>query len=195
MLDLGPLLLTEGPQVSARESLLMQTSARHWLLASNSSFKVPAQWRPWLYDSGSLSRRLQRAAGGEFSVRVLSEAWQRPSAGEALALGIDPRRLALIREVELLGRSAEPWVFARTVIPATTLSGVERRLLRLGSRSLGSYLFRDPSLERAPLRACHLRDHARQDYWARRSVFRLHGKPLLVCEVFLPAMEHVQYPL
>jgi chorismate--pyruvate lyase len=164
--------------VSARESLLIHSPHRHWLLAGSSSFQVPAHWRPWLYDSGSLS-----------------ECWQYPSADEARALGISPRRRALIREVELLGRNAEPWVFARTVIPATTLTGVERRLLRLGSRSLGSYLFRDPSLERAPLRACRLQDSGGQHYWARRSVFRLHHKPLLVCEVFLPAMEHVQYPL
>ncbi len=181
--------------MSARESLLIHSPHRHWLLAGSSSFQVPAHWRAWLYDSGSLSQRLQRAAGGEFSVRVLSECWQYPNADEARALGISPRRRALIREVELLGRNAEPWVFARTVIPATTLTGVERRLLRLGSRSLGSYLFRDPSLERAPLRACRLQDSGGQHYWARRSVFRLHHKPLLVCEVFLPAMEHVQYPL
>lgn len=180
--------------MSARDSLLQRSPHRHWLLAGSSSFRVPAQWRPWLYDAGSLSRRLQRAAGGEFGVRVLSERWQCPTPDEARALGISHRRRALIREVELLGRDAEPWVFARTVIPATTLTGVERRLLRLGSRSLGSYLFRDPSLERAPLRACRLQDRGGQHYWARRSVFHLHGKPLLVCEVFLPAMEHVQYP-
>lgn len=181
--------------MSARESLLIQSPHRQWLLAGGSSFRVPSHWRPWLADAGSLSQRLQRAAGGEFRVRVLSERWQSPTADEARALGISPRRRALIREVELLGRQGEPWVFARTVIPATTLTGVERRLLQLGSRSLGSYLFRDPSLERAPLRACRLEDRRHQHYWARRSVFRLHGKPLLVCEVFLPAMEHVQYPL
>jgi len=137
---------------------------------------------------------LQRAAGETIQVRVLRERWQRPTADEARALGISPRHRALIREVELLGRHAQPWVFARTVIPATTLTGRERRLRLLGSRSLGSFLFRDPSLERTPLRACQLEDHHQQCYWARRSIFRLHGKPLLVCEVFLPAMEHVQYP-
>jgi len=172
----------------------MRPPHRRWLPASGRRLRVPAHWRPWLCDAGSLSLRLRRAAGGEFGVCVLSERWHHPSADEARALGVSPRRRALIREVELLGRDAEPWVFARTVIPATTLTGVERRLLRLGSRSLGSCLFRDPSLEREPLYACRLEDRRGQHYWARRSVFRLHRKPLLVCEVFLPAMERVQYP-
>ena len=188
-------MFTEVLQVSARDSLLNVSLRRHWRLAGHNSFRIPAHWRPWLYDAGSLTLRLQRAAGGKIRVRVLRECWQQPTTDEARALGMNPRSCALIREVELLGRNDQPWVFARTVIPATTLSGRERRLRHLGSRSLGSYLFRDPSMQRTPLRACHLEDRQQQRYWARRSIFRLHGKPMLVCEVFLPAMEHVQYPL
>ncbi|GAA0789684.1 chorismate lyase [Marinobacterium sediminicola] len=142
-----------------------------------------------------MTQRLTRAAGGEFAVRVLSQRWATPSRDEARALNMPPRQLALIREVELLGRNGTPWVYARSVLPATTLTGRERRLALLGNRSLGSLMFSDPSLARGPLMACCLQDDDGSQLWARRSVFRLHNKPLLVCEVFLPAMEHVQYPL
>ncbi|WP_328515354.1 chorismate--pyruvate lyase family protein [Marinobacterium marinum] len=179
--------------MSARSALLNVLTPKHWTLADG-AFKAPHHWRPWLQDSGSLTRRLSRAAGGEFAVRVLSQCWAVPSADEALALGMPPRQRALIREVELLGRDGAPWVYARSVLPAATLTGQERRLALLGNRSLGSLMFSDPSLTRSPLRVCCLHDGSRR-YWARRSVFRLHRKPLLVCEVFLPGMEHVQYPL
>ncbi|MBV0933235.1 chorismate--pyruvate lyase family protein [Marinobacterium weihaiense] len=180
--------------MSARTALLAPLTPKHWTLAEG-SHAAPHHWRPWLQDRGSLTQRLTRAAGGEFAVRVLAQRWDTPTADEARALGMPPRQLALIREVELLGRNGTPWVYARSVLPAATLTGRERRLTLLGNRSLGSLMFSDPSLTRSPLMACCLRDEDRQHYWARRSVFRLHGKPLLVCEVFLPEMEHVQYPL
>lgn len=180
--------------VSARSALLNPLKLKRWTLARG-AFKTPHHWRPWLQDSGSLTRRLTRAAGGEFAVRVLSQRWDTPSADEARALHMPLRQLALIREVELLGRNGIPWVYARSVLPASTLTGRERRLSLLGSRSLGSLMFSDPSLKRSPLMASCLHDSGGQHYWARRSVFRLHNKPLLVCEVFLPAMEHVQYTL
>lgn len=180
--------------MSARTALIHPRTALRWLPAACPR-QMPGHWRPWLEDQGSLTQRLTRAANGEFSVRVLSQHWSCPSADEARALNMPVRQIALIREVELLGRNGEPWVYARSVLPASTLTGRERRLRLLGSRSLGSLMFRDPSLSRSPLVSARLHDEQGQTYWARRSVFRLHNKPLLVCEVFLPAMEHVQYPL
>lgn len=180
--------------MSARTALINPARSHHWQPAACQG-QAPRHWRPWLKDEGSLTQRLTRAANGEFAVRVLSQRWSRPTADEARALGMRSRQVALIREVELLGKDGIPWVYARSVLPATTLTGRERRLRLLGSRSLGSLMFSDPSLSRSPLFAVALTDDRGQRYWARRSVFRLHTKPLLVCEVFLPAMEHVQYPL
>lgn len=180
--------------MSARTALIHPAAPHRWLPAACPR-QMPGHWRPWLQDPGSLTQRLTRAANGEFAVRVLSQRWACPSADEARALGIQTRQVALIREVELLGRDNAPWVYARSVLPATTLTGRERRLRLIGSRSLGSLMFRDASLSRSPLVSARLQDDDGQTYWARRSVFRLHNKPLLVCEVFLPAMQHVQYPL
>ncbi|WP_020679626.1 chorismate--pyruvate lyase family protein [Marinobacterium rhizophilum] len=159
-----------------------------------SRLAAPQPWRNWLQDRGSLTKRLIRASHGHFSVRLLRLGYACPTRSEARALGLPPRRKALIREVQLLGQG-QPWVYARSVFPIDTLSGPQRQLKGVGSRSLGSLLFSDPSMQREPLQISRLRLQGREPLWARRSVFRLANKPLLVCEVFLPALEHVEYPL
>lgn len=158
--------------------------------------KAPAELRDWLLDSGSLTRRLQQASDGQLSVQVLSQSVQLPRFSERRALGLAPRKVALIREVLLLGRGV-PWVYARSVIPMHTLTGRLRKLRHLDSRPLGALLFNDPAMSREPLEwACIPANksatfHANlapcnQPIWGRRSVFKLSAKPLLVCEMFLP---------
>jgi len=93
----------------------------------------------------------------------------------------------LIREVELICLG-EIWVRARSIIPVDTLSGKERELRVLGNRPLGAYLFKSKSMQRHKLElaAFHLRGEGK--IYGRRSIFRLSGKPLLVSELFMPAL-------
>lgn len=153
---------------------------------------LPQHWRPWLCERGSLTQQLSKASQHHLSVEVLRLVWARPSLTEARLLGIPQRQKALIREVHLCGYGT-PWVFARSVIPAATLKGPDRRLLLLGNRSLGTLLFSDPAIQRGPLEVCRLL-HQQQACWARRSVFQLSHGPLLVSEIFLPAMAQITYP-
>ena len=111
-------------------------------------------------------------------------------------------RLRVEGKVEVLLYCHEsPLIYARTIIPAQTLTGEQRELGELGDRPLGEFLFSQPGLKRdvmevAALRQGHqLFDSASahisvkaQEIWARRSVFRLEHKPLLVAEVFLPEL-------
>lgn len=170
-------------------------SSRRWLRT-----RLPVGLIPWLLDSGSLTDRLKAACPGTFRVRVLDEGWRRPRLDEVRSLGLPVANVAWVRQVQLLC-DERPWVFARTVIPATTLSGAQRRLAHLGNRPLGAFLFADPGMQRGPVElACirqgqamyaeatsGLRQKAPQ-IWGRRSVFRLARKPLLVAEIFLPPL-------
>ena len=165
---------------------------RHWRRLKH-PLRAPRALRPWLTDTGSLTRLLQRVSKGHFSVRVLSQRYGQPSSAEASALGLRARQRALIREVLLCGHG-EPWVFARTLIPVTSLNGRQRALKQIGNRPLGALLFRDPQMQREPLQIASLPNSAGEDFWARRSVFHLAGKPLLVCEVFLTPPGTLQYP-
>ena len=105
-------------------------------------------------------------------------------------LAIPPRQHAWIREVRLCG-DGEPWVLARTVIPLNCLEGEGRRLLHLGNRPLGAYLFTSPHWERGPLETglCNPVIPGQPEL-ARRSLFSGHNSALLVGEYFLPALFH-----
>ena len=162
-------------------------------MISVSDYTVPGQWRPWLSDTGSLTQRLIDACNGELTVQVLRQNPGVPRLSERRALGLPQRRQALIREVILLGGGI-PWVYARSIIPLSTLTGRLRRLRQLDNRPLGALLFSEPSMCREPVEiACYTSAQmptalaAKQStMWGRRSVFRLHNKPLLVSEIFLP---------
>ncbi len=167
-------------------------------VAQRSRAEIPRHFLPWLLDASSLTQRLIAACGGVFRVRVLSLGWARPLPDEYRRLGLPVGRLALVREVQLLCNE-QAWVYARTVIPRTTLSGRHRRLAHLGARPLGAALFADPTMQRDAVEIAHsLAGSALfalaiqgltsvpEQVWGRRSVFRVAGKPLLVSEIFLP---------
>lgn len=131
-------------------------------------------------------------------MRVLRQGWIRPAYDEACALRLRLQSWAWMREVQLLCDN-QPWVFARTLIPASTLRGRGRRLTRLGSRPLGEVLFADHSVRRGPVEVARIGPDQRLHHlafancseppdaiWARRSLFWMNSRPLLVCEIFLP---------
>jgi len=137
------------------------------------------------------------ATAGDFFVRVVHQGWQRPDLSEAKRLGIKAGQVALIREVQLMCHN-QAWVRARTVFPLSTLSGRLGYLKKLGNQSLGSLLFKDPSLKRtlfeiASMGGMQGRSLGRQEsgcaLWGRRSLFYVKHKPILVAEIFLPALK------
>ena len=117
---------------------------------------APAEISPWLFDQGSLTRRILLHCTKKFRVEVLSQKWQRPLLNEALRLGMHPEHHALIREVLLYCGDA-PWVFARSVLPHKTLVGRRRFLGKLGNRPLGEILFSDPNIRRDALEVSEIK--------------------------------------
>jgi chorismate--pyruvate lyase len=93
---------------------------------------------------------------------------------------------------------------AHSVIPTTSSSGSNHSVLRLGTKPLGAALF---SKTRMRSKSKPPREIARLDkgnelwkksskhyldpsspLWARRTLYRLKGHPILVNEIFLPAL-------
>ncbi|HID49464.1 MAG TPA: chorismate lyase [Chromatiales bacterium] len=165
---------------------------------------VPAGVAGWLFDPGSLTRRVKEICSGRFHVEVITQGWGRPMLNEAMRLGVRENRQALIREVYLYCDET-PVVYARTIIPHTTLRGRQRHLAHLGSRPLGEVLFADPDMRRDEVEVARIRPADRlfhiatatlagspEEIWGRRSVFYTGRKPLLVNEVFLPTLVAVR---
>lgn len=150
---------------------------------------------PWLFDASSLTARLIDICDKNFSVRVISQQWQKLDNEEAAAMSLRHINSALVRQV-LLCCGDKPLVYARTVIPATTIEGAQRRYANMGSRPLGAMLFSDRTMRREDVQVAILpASHQANDFassgepiWGRRSVFRVSGKPLLVSEYFLPEL-------
>ena len=153
--------------------------------------EAPAPVRAWLRDSGSLTRRLQ--GYGRFRVEPRWQQLCRPRPEEARLLGLRPREAALVREV-LLRVDEQPVVHARSVLPLASLRGGNQRLGHMAGRSLGAELFRRPRARRRAMWAARVPpqflppEAGDEAAWGRLSLFHKRGRPLLVAEVFLPAL-------
>ena len=152
-----------------------------------------AEQRRWLQSSGSLTQLLKTACNNQFSVQILRQYYGRALPDEAALLEQDPSATQFIREVALCANGT-PWVFACTLVPQQSLRGAGKRLTGLGDRPLGALLFNDPQLRRSAFEFRHLRVAHQPACWGRRSLFYVHGYPLLVSEVFLPTMASVRCP-
>lgn len=140
-------------------------------------------WRDWLLETGSLTRRLKELSQGTFRVNVLAEGWVLGTGRQALLFGQHrSRQLLWSRHVELCLYD-KPWVAAHSLIPLSSLRGSLRQLVKLRDRPLGGFLFDQPGLKRSEPELVCL-----DGCWGRRSVFSLQRNPLLVAELFLPAM-------
>ena len=155
----------------------------------------PADLIPWLFDNESLTRRLINASGNNLGVRVLNQHYAKPLLCERRTLETDGHQKAYIREVLLMG-NGRPWVYARTVIPLSTMTGRLQQLKRLDDKPLGAFLFSFPNMYRKPMQFAKIADQhhvvpqelldSKDSCWGRRSVFCIDHKTLLVNEIFLP---------
>lgn len=164
-------------------------------------FRVDESVRPWLIGKGLLTLRMKAACGERFGLRLVEQRTGLLCAARKAALGVSDGA-ALFRDVELCC-GGRVWVFAQSVIPDSTLC-VHPWLGELGDSSLGETLHDLSGVERSsfeyawlPLeneltrRALREAELTPAGLWARRSRIQLRGAPLLVQELFLPAMGRV----
>lgn len=165
---------------------------------SKTDSKLPKYLLSWLLEQQSLTARLKRHCQS-FHVEVLGQKIEACQAQESNA-AIKAGEQVLVREV-LLYCDGKPQVFARSLLPLSTLTDEDKNLAELGTQPLGHILFNDPSLERKSLEFSPLDQHSsvaqllkplslilvnNDVMWGRRSLYYIHNKPLMVAEVFLP---------
>jgi len=164
--------------------------------------QAPRKWQSWLSDTGSLTQKIEQAIGQKLEVQVLRDCRQNLNSDESRYFHLRTKRCR-IREV-LLCMNGMPLVMARSVIPTLSSSGSNQSVLRLGSKPLGAILFSKTrkrsqkeflrEISRLSKRSSLWRQSQKRftalpsPLWARRTLYLLKGKPLLVCEVFLPEL-------
>ena len=149
--------------------------------------------RRWLLDDGSLTGRLIDQRRGVFAVNRLFQGWEVPLPSEQRLLDLGQRQLAIVREV-VLNQGSHKVVFARSVMPLSSLTGDLAHLRRLQTRPLGAILFNHPNMRRSPFELARIagdsgylpREYQQsKEVWARRSRFDMNGRSVMVSEVFL----------
>lgn len=167
-----------------------------WVCLDESLDRAPEALHPWLAEPGLLTALVRRACGCETQFRLLRVERAPLSSTLAQRMGVADTG-CLVREIEFACGDTR-WVFAQSVFPDSTVLQ-HPWLAELGNVALGESLLGRPDVSRQPL---EYREIAVDDElavaaggldrpaWARRAVYRLSVAPILVQEVFLPALVH-----
>jgi chorismate--pyruvate lyase len=179
--------------------------ASPWMPLDRLTAAVPTALRSWLTEPGLLTARIRELCGERMRFRMLAPLRAQPLSDELQARLGGCDQAGLVREIEFrcLGDRV---LYAQTVLPDSTVQA-HPWLRELGDspigeslRRAGGVLVREP-LEYAPLPPEHVLALAASDgspdargvtLWARRAIYRLDGLPILVQEVFLPALLRVE---
>src|SRR5450755_2222271 len=170
-----------------------------WLPAERlGQLTMDAKVRPWLIGKGLLTLRMKAVCHERFALRLVDQWTGLLSAAHRSALP-STDNAGLFRDVEMFCGHLV-WVFAQTVIPDSTLCA-HPWLAELGDAALGETLSDLSGIERSSyeyawlsardaVTARALRDAEIKPagLWARRSRVSLRGAPLLMQELFLPAV-------
>ena len=167
-----------------------------WLSLADCRERVPAPLEPWLAEPGLLTARVRAACGAATRLRLLRLEPAPLEPRIARRLGVEDAT-CMLREIEFTC-GARRWIFAQSVFPQSTVRH-HPWLRELGDNGLGESLSAVADVRREPLeflefgashplaRAAGVDDSSAR-LWARRAVYRLAGWPILVQEVFLPAL-------
>lgn len=162
---------------------------------------LPVRIRDWVALETSMTARVGRVADTPIDVEVLRQA-QAPLYPDETGLVAEGAAPATVREV-CLSSKGQPLLVARTSLTSRKLQS-HPTIVKLGNKALGSLLFAGPApcpysareytlLQAGDPRYALARsrhDGVAQGYWARRTLFWLFDEPLLVTEIFLPALIH-----
>lgn len=173
-------------------------SGTEWLPAERlGQASVAGNVRSYMIGKGLLTSRLKEVCGQSFSLRLID-----------LSTGLlDPQQRAmlnndsagLVREVKMYCRETV-WVYAQSIVPDSTLTA-HPWLAELGDAALGETLAGISGVDRSPyeyawlgvghpltVRALGDAQIKPAGLWARRYRYKLHAAPILVQELFFPAI-------
>ena len=139
-----------------------------------------AEIKSWLLEQGPITKRIKSIA--EFRLELIQDELSDATEDEILFLKIDSEEIR-IREVILYGNE-NPMVFARTIIPNTTIEKGLRELGKIGNKPLGDILFEKDIFSKEDIVFATFKNEESL-FWGRKIKYTVKDQPFSVMEVFL----------
>jgi len=136
--------------------------------------------KSWLLEQGPITKRIKSIA--EFRLELIQDELSDATDDEILFLKIDSEEIR-IREVILYGNE-NPMVFARTIIPNTTIEKGLKELGKIGNKPLGDILFEKDIFSKEDIVFATFKDEESL-FWGRKIKYTVKDQPFSVMEVFL----------
>lgn len=151
----------------------------------------------WITDTASLTRKLRQAAGARLRLTPFEEKRTVLTSEEKRFLDDCEHPEGLRRAIGFFV-GTDLWVFSSTLVPDPTLEK-EPWLAELGTTPLGDRVFGEglgnrerleiaemgPGMPFYEVARAHLGSTPPVSFWARRSLIRISGNPLLVLDGFI----------
>ena len=151
-----------------------------WDVFNNIKLQVSDEAKSWLLEKGPITKRIKSVK--KFRLELIQDKVANVEKVDKTFINSKSRKIR-VREVVLFGNS-KPMVFARTIIPNTTIEKGFAELGTLGESPLGDILFKKDIFIKENVAYASFR-HEKKIFWGRKTKYTVKDLPFSVMEVFL----------
>lgn len=152
-----------------------------WTSIESIESKVDASILSWLSESGPITNRIKLSQ--KFELELLNDDIDEISKEEELFLNSVSETFR-VRRVILLGNNT-PVVYAKSVIPSSTIENGLSSLGKIGNAPLGDILFTPGVFTKLEMVCASFLSKEKNIYWGRKIKYSVNSEPISVMEVFL----------
>jgi len=152
-----------------------------WTSIESIESKVGASIFSWLSESGPITNRIKLSQ--KFELELLNDEIDEISKEEKLFLNSVSETFR-VRRVILLGNNT-PVVYAKSVIPSSTIENGLSSLGKIGNAPLGDILFTPGVFTKLEMVCASFLSKEKNVYWGRKIKYSVNSEPISVMEVFL----------
>jgi chorismate--pyruvate lyase len=152
-----------------------------WTTIESIESKVNTSILSWLLESGPITNRIKLSQ--EFELELLNDEIDEISKEEELFLNSVSKTFR-VRRVILLGNKT-PVVYAKSVIPTSTIENGLSSLGKIGNAPLGDILFTPGVFTKLDMVCASFLSKEKNVYWGRKIKYSVNYEPISVMEIFL----------
>ena len=152
-----------------------------WTSIESIESKVDTSIFSWLSESGPITNRIKLSQ--KFELELLNDEIDEISKEEKLFLNTVSETFRVRRDI-LLGNNT-PVVYAKSVIPSSTIENGLSSLGKIGNAPLGDILFTPGIFTKLEMVCASFLSKEKNVYWGRKIKYSVNSEPISVMEVFL----------